>query len=73
MPLAPTDFIFSEDQALILHTASEFAHQELLPLDLACDVDESSVTAILSEDRSRLGSTVKRIGSHSVLPSITGV
>lgn len=47
MPLAPTDFVFSEDQALILHTASEFARTELLPLDRACDVDESSVTAIL--------------------------
>lgn len=47
MPLAPTDFIFSEDQALILHTASDFARTELLPLDRACDVDESSVATIL--------------------------
>ncbi|MEK7757487.1 MAG: acyl-CoA dehydrogenase family protein [Planctomycetota bacterium] len=47
MPLAPTDFIFSDDQALIVRTAAEFARTELLPLDRACDVDESCVTAIL--------------------------
>lgn len=47
MALAPTFFDFGEDQALILRTASEFARAELLPLDRACDVDESSVAAIL--------------------------
>ncbi len=47
MALAPTDFDFGEDQALILHSASEFARAELLPLDRACDVDESSVAVIL--------------------------
>src|SRR3972149_9564015 len=47
MPLAPIDFVFGEDQGLILHTAHDFARGELLPLDRACDVDESSVTAIL--------------------------
>ena len=47
MPLAPIDFVFGEDQGLILHTAHDFARTELLPLDRACDVDESSVAAIL--------------------------
>jgi len=47
MPLAPADFIFTEDQALIIHAASQFARTELLELDRACDVDECPVTAIL--------------------------
>jgi len=47
MPLAPVDFVFGEDQSLILDTAREFARTELLPLDRACDLDESSVAAVL--------------------------
>lgn len=47
MALAPTDFVFGDEQALILRTASDFARSELLPLDRACDVDESSVAAVL--------------------------
>ncbi len=47
MPLAPSDFVFDEDQALLLRAASEFAQAELLPLDRACDRDDSSIAAIL--------------------------
>jgi len=49
MALAPPGIETSEDEALLIGTACEFAKNELLPLDRKCDADESSVATVLPQ------------------------
>ena len=49
MPLVPPAVELSEDQAMLIEAAREFARNELLPLDRKWDKDESSVAEILPQ------------------------
>jgi len=49
MPLVPDGFPLTEEQKLVLNATSEFAREQLLPLDRKWDRDESSVAEVLPQ------------------------